>query len=343
MGELLADHTTLRLGGPAPHWFTHADPATWRDLARAVHRTPGRPFTLGGGSNTLAADSGYNGPVIRMATTGISTRALDHTTVEVTAQAGEDLSSLALWTVSEGLSGIEYLAGIPGTIGAAPVQNTGAYGQQIADALTRVTAYDWRTGRTLRLPPTACAFGYRTSTFKTHPGRFTILSVTLHLTRSPLAAPVTYVHLADHLGTPLATRPPLTEAANAVLTHRAERGLLIPESGPDSRQAGSVFLNPTVTHVQAVSIRTAGGPLYRGSDSQLRASAGWLLEHAGHRPGQQLAPGIRCSSRRTLTLTAVSPTTASAYAAVVGSLAKRAYNAHGVQLRPELFCMDLWP
>lgn len=335
MGELLADHTTLRLGGPARRWFTHTDPVAWPDLAATVRREPGRAFTLGGGSNTLAADAGYDGTVIRMATRGITSRHLGAGTVEVTVQAGETLADLVAYAVTEGLSGIEALAGIPGTAGAAPVQNTGAYGQEIADVLTRVTAYDWRTGRTLTLPPAACRFGYRTSLFKTRPGRLTILALTLHLTRDPLAAPVTYQHLADHLGVPVGSRPPLAETAAAVLDHRAARGLLLPASGDDARQAGSVFLNPPVTATQAAAVRAAGGPLHHDRDNVLRASAGWLLEHTGHHPGQELGPAVHCSKRRALTLTAHPGATALGFAVVLGTLADRVHRATGVRLHPE--------
>ncbi|MER6449439.1 UDP-N-acetylmuramate dehydrogenase [Streptomyces venezuelae] len=335
MGELLADHTTLRLGGPARRWFTHSDPAAWPDLARAVRREPGRAFVLGGGSNTLADDSGYGGTVIHMATRGITCRHTGPGAVEVTVQAGERLADLVAFTVAEQLSGIEYLSGIPGTVGAAPVQNTGAYGQEIADALARITAYDWRTGRALALPSTACGFGYRTSAFKAQPGRLTILSLTLRLVRSALAAPVGYAYLADHLAVPLCTRPPLAEAAAAVLDHRAARGLLLPETGDDARQAGSVFLNPPVTPAQANAVRAAGGPLHHDRDNVPRVSAGWLLEHVGHYPGQELQPGIRTSRRRTLTLTAHPGATSVGFAAALMGMAERVDEATGIRLHLE--------
>lgn len=188
MSELLADHTTLRLGGPADRFLTHTDPAAWPDLARSLP-TARAPFVLAGGSNTLADDGGYPGTVIRMATHGIAVRPLGDDLVEVVTEAGEPLSSLVAFTVAEGLSGIEYLGGIPGTTGAAPVQNTGAYGQQISDTLTRITAYDWSLGHTTELQPGDCDFGYRTSAFKTQPGRWTILDVGLRLTRTAWALP----------------------------------------------------------------------------------------------------------------------------------------------------------
>ncbi|MEU6710028.1 UDP-N-acetylmuramate dehydrogenase [Nonomuraea sp. NPDC046802] len=336
MGEQLSQYTTLRLGGPAQDLLTHTDPAAWPDLTHAARRYPEPPFMLGGGSNILAADTAYPGLVIRMATTGITTRLVGDGAVEVTAQAGQPLHHLVTHAAAEQLSGIEYLAGIPGTVGAAPVQNTGAYGQQIADTLTAVTAHDWHTGRTVRLPAASCGFGYRTSHFKAQPGRWTILTVTLRLTRSHHAAPITYRHLADALDVPLGTRPPLPEAVAAVLADRRARGLLLPDDGPDSRQAGSVFLNPLLTPAQAAAVHAAGGPLHRNADGEaVRASAGWLLQQCGHHPGQRLAPGVYCSTRRALTLVARDGATATAFAATLHTLASQVERQMGIRLRPE--------
>ncbi|GCD99087.1 UDP-N-acetylmuramate dehydrogenase [Embleya hyalina] len=187
MGDLLADHTTLRLGDPADRLHTHTDPTTWPDLLAELSS---RTWVLGGGSNVLAPDAGHRGTVLIMATRGITTTHGPRGTVEVTARAGEPLAELVAHTVAHGLSGIEYLTGIPGTAGAAPVQNAGAYGQEIAHTLTTLTAHDHHTARTVRLTREQCRFGYRTSRFKPEPGRFTILDVTLRLTPRANAAPI---------------------------------------------------------------------------------------------------------------------------------------------------------
>ncbi|WP_433253912.1 UDP-N-acetylmuramate dehydrogenase [Streptosporangium sp. CA-135522] len=335
MGELLADHTTLRLGGPAARLLTHTDPVVWPDLTHAVLPDHAAPFVLGGGSNTLADDDGYPGPVIRMATRGIAVRPLADDTVEVTAQAGEPLAALVAFAVSEGLSGTEYLTGIPGTVGAAPVQNTGAYGQQISDTLTRLTVYDWTRRQRVTFHPAACCFGYRTSIFKAYPGRWTILETVLRLTRSACAAPVTYQYLAHALDIPLGARPPLAEAAQGVLTDRCRRGLTLPGSGPDARQAGSVFLNPPITTAQADVVRAAGGAVHRDDYGVLRASAGWLLQSVGHHPGSRLASGVFCSTLRTLTLTVHDGATAASFNAVLRSLARDVFDVTGIRLLPE--------
>ncbi|MFI9829667.1 UDP-N-acetylmuramate dehydrogenase [Streptomyces sp. NPDC051913] len=335
MGELLADHTTLRLGGPADRFLTHRDPAAWTDLTRVIHRSPAPLYVLGGGSNTIAADTGFRGTVLRMATHGIRARILDSELVELTVQAGHPLCDLVAFAVAEGLSGIEYLGGIPGTSGAAPVQNTGAYGQQISDALTRLTAHDWHRGHCVELRPADCGFGYRTSIFKDRPGRWPILTITVLLARSSSAAPVSYPHLAGTLGIPMGVRPPLAEAAHGVLADRSNRGLSLPAIGPDARQVGSVFLNPAITHNQARAVRAVGGPVHRSENSGLRASAGWLLENAGYSPGTQVAPGVYCSSRRTLTLTAHRGATSTSFDAALRTLTACVFSALAIRLTPE--------
>lgn len=335
MGELLADHTTLRLGGPADLFLTHDDPAAWADLARVAHRDGVAPFVLGGGSNTLAADAGYPGTVLRMATRGATVRPLGDGLVEVVAQAGEPLSSLVALSVAEGLTGIEYLGGIPGTSGAAPVQNSGAYGQQMSDTLVGITAYDWYRGGTVELRSEDCHFGYRTSIFKDWPGRWAILAVTLRLIRSTAAAPITNQHLATAMDLVPGSRPPLAEAARAVIADRANRGLMMPTSGPDARQAGSVFLNPVVDRAQAAAVRSAGGLVHRDQVGHLRVSAGWLLEQAGYPPGSRVGAGVYCSTARSLTLTARRGATSHAFNEALRTLAGEVYGAYGIQLRPE--------
>ncbi|MFF7966789.1 UDP-N-acetylmuramate dehydrogenase [Streptomyces sp. NPDC007903] len=341
MGEFLADHTTLQLGGPADQFLTHTDPTAWPDLPRAAQGDGKTPFVLGGGSNTLAADTGFPGTVIRMATRGITARPRDRDQVEVVAQAGEQLGSLVAFTVAEGLSGIEYLGGIPGTVGAAPVQNTGAYGQQISDTLTSITAHDWQHGHTVELRPADCCFGYRSSIFKSRPGRWTILTVTLRLTRSPLAAPVTYGHLASALNVPLGSRPPLAEAASGVVADREARGLTLPASGPEARQAGSAFLNPPVTDEQAAAVRAAGGPIHTDMQGVMRASSGWLLAQCGYQPGIPLADGVFCSSHRVLTVTVRDGASSEDVARVLRTMASRVRTAFGVQLHPEIVPLGL--
>ncbi|WP_327067577.1 UDP-N-acetylmuramate dehydrogenase [Kitasatospora sp. NBC_01302] len=332
----LASLTTLRLGGPADRVLVLSDPTDWPDIVRAVHEQGERaPVVLGHGSNVIASDAGYPGTVVVVNTRGIAAERAADSTVAVTVQAGHPLTDLVSWAAAEHLAGIECLAGIPGTTGAAPVQNTGAYGQQLADTLDYVTAWDWQTNRLLTLPAHTCRLGYRHSRFKVEIGRWTVLSVTLHLTRTSQAAPVTYQHLAAELGVPIGACPTVSEVTAAVLTNRHRRGLLLNPHNPEARQVGSVFLNPRVTPVQAHRWSAAGCPAHRDTDGQLRASAGWMLEHAGFRPGDTVVAGVRCSAYRSLTLVADHGATAAGFTKALLRLTGRVAASTGITLRPE--------
>lgn len=316
----LAALTTLRLGGPAGHVLHISDPDDWVELVRTIgDREEDAPLTLGHGSNVIASDTGHEGTVAVMNTRGITVKRVDDETVAVTVQAGHPLADFVQWAAAEQLAGIECLAGIPGTVGATPVQNAGAYGQQVSDTLDHLTAWDWEMGRLRTLPAPACRLRHRDSRFKNDPGRWTILTTTFHLTRSP-AAPISYQPLADELGVRPGARPPVAEVTAAVLANRHRRGLLLDPHGPDARQAGSVFLNPPVTAAQAARWSAAGCPVHTDSDGQLRASAGWLLEHTGYRPGRKIADGVHCSERRTLTLTAHDGATATIFTQTLAEL-----------------------
>ncbi|MFF2078625.1 UDP-N-acetylmuramate dehydrogenase [Kitasatospora sp. NPDC058162] len=333
--DTLASLTTLRLGGPAGTVLTISDPAHWPDATRVVgHSEENDPVVLGHGSNVIAADAGHPGTVVVMNTRGITAKKLDDTTVAVTIQAGHPLTDLVQWAAAERLAGIECLAGIPGTVGAAPVQNAGAYGQQIADTLRSVSVWDWNMGCLRTFPVQACRLRYRNSRFKENPGRWTILTATLHLIHAQ-AAPITYRPLADELDVPVGTRPSVPEVTAAVLANRHRRGLLLDPSGPDARQVGSVFLNPRVTATQATQWSVLGCPVHRDSDGQLRASAGWLLELVGCRPGQTITEGVRCSERRTLTVIAHGEATATAFDQALTSLAAQVSTTTGLALLPE--------
>ncbi|MFD4535186.1 UDP-N-acetylmuramate dehydrogenase [Kitasatospora sp. NPDC058397] len=338
----LASLTTLRLGGPAGAVLNLSDPADWLDAARAISaQEQNGPVVLGHGSNVIAADAGHPGTVVVMNTRGITAKKLDDTTVAVTVQAGQPLTDLVQWAAAERLAGIECLAGIPGTVGAAPVQNAGAYGQQIAGSLHSVTVWDWGMGCLRTFPAQSCRLRYRSSRFKRTPGRWTILAASLHLTHTP-AAPITYQPLADELGVPVGARPTVPEVTAAVLANRRRRGLLLDPSDQDSRQVGSVFLNPRITTAQATRWSDRGCPVHQDSDGGLRASAGWLLEHVGCRPGQAVADGVRCSERRTLTVTAQGEATAAAFVRALADLTAQVAAATGIILQPEPTRVGQW-
>ncbi|MFF0387875.1 UDP-N-acetylmuramate dehydrogenase [Kitasatospora sp. NPDC004615] len=338
----LASLTTLRLGGPIDEPLRLSDPADWPELVQTVRgRGEFSPLVLGHGSNVIGADSGHAGTIAVMNTRGISVKKQADGTVLATAQAGHPLADLVAWAAAEQLSGVECLAGIPGTVGAAPVQNAGAYGQQIGDVLDHLTAWDWESGILRTLPGRACRLRYRDSRFKNSPGRWTVLTVTVRLLRTP-PAPVRYRPLIDELGAGAGATPPVAEVTTAVLASRHRRGLLLDPHSPDARQVGSVFLNPAVTAVQAERWSAAGCPVHTDSDGQLRAGAGWFLELAGCHPGRRITENVRCSEARTLTLSAHGDATASDFTRVLTALAERVEAATSITLRPEPVAVGTW-
>src|SRR6266700_1662387 len=240
----LASYTTLGLGGPARAF---SEVASAQDVVDAVGSadTAGEPvLILGGGSNLVVADEGFDGTVVYVATRGIEIRRRRHSTAGgatavLRVQAGEDWDALVARCVAEGLAGVECLAGIPGLAGATPIQNVGAYGQEVAETVTNVRAFDRAAGRLVNLGPAACGFGYRTSMFKRRPGRFVVLEVTFRLYPERLSRPVGYPELASSLGVTPGQRAPLGEVRDAVLALRRRKGMVLDPADPDTYSAGS--------------------------------------------------------------------------------------------------------
>ena len=298
----LAPYTTLGLGGPAAILAEPADEAGLIAAVRAADDRDEPVFVLGGGSNVVIADAGFPGTVIRVATRGMSLRAARDVTA-VTVAAGENWDDVVARCVAEGLAGLECLSGIPGLAGATPIQNVGAYGQEVADTITSVRAYDREDRRIAELPAAACGFGYRTSCFKRTPfaagsatGRFVVLAVTFRLTPGPQSGRIRYPELATELGVAAGERVPLGEARSAVLKLRARKGMVLDAGDPDTRSAGSFFTNPVLTGAEFEAVlaaaRRAAGPAtdvphFPAGDGRVKVPAAWLIEHAGFGKGYQ--------------------------------------------------------
>jgi len=337
----LAAYTTLGLGGPAA---TLTEAASEAGLVAAVGAADerGEPvLVLGGGSNVVIADEGFPGLVVRVATRGMSFTPAGPATpghpgpapappVALTVAVGENWDDVVARCVAEGLAGLECLSGIPGLAGATPVQNVGAYGQEVADTITSVRVYDRARREVTERPAAACGFGYRTSFFKRTPfapgsatGRFVVLSVTFELAPGPrsgraLSGPIRYPELATELGVAPGDRVPLGEARSAVLKLRARKGMVLDAGDPDTRSAGSFFTNPVLSADQFAAVtsraRQSGGPELRvphfpAPDGQVKVPAAWLIEHAGFGKGYAgpdgglSGPGAaRISSKHTLAL-----------------------------------------
>jgi UDP-N-acetylmuramate dehydrogenase len=330
----LAWLTTLRLGGPAGELAVLEDPADFPELVATASRAGSVPRVIGSGSNVLAADDGYPGLVVRMATTGVRLdRGHDGERVLVTVQAGHELESLVDEMVAEGLSGIECLTGIPGTAGATPVQNVGAYGQEVIDTLASVRAWDWVNGQEAEMTPAQCGLGHRTSIFK-HSQRWTILTVTLTLTPSKLGPPLTYRAVAEAAGVPIGERVLMDETVAAIRDVRARKGMILDPRDQDGRTAGSIFLSPVINPDAASRLRAEGAPVNDFPDGATRVSASWLMSAAGFSLGQQLAPGARIS-RRHFTLVADDTATAASFAAAAATVAERVRQTTGITLTAE--------
>lgn len=336
----LAPLTTLRLGGPARRILeTHSEAET----TRAVHAADaaGEPLLLlAGGSNVVIADAGFPGTVVRLLTRGISQRG--DGLIEV--QAGEPWDPFVERCVNEGLAGIECLSGIPGSVGATPIQNVGAYGQDVSETIVRVRVYDRTTGRVEELGKEACEFTYRSSTFKRNPGRWIVLAVTFALDRQPQSRPIAYAELARTLGVELGATAPLRDVREAVLELRRGKGMVIDPADPDSVSAGSFFTNPILDPADFEALRArvaerlgdgARPPAFPEPDGRVKTSAAWLVERAGYGRGYGMPGPAAISTKHSLALTNRGGATTAELLALAREVAAGVERELGVRLVPE--------
>ncbi|AUH41173.1 UDP-N-acetylmuramate dehydrogenase [Streptomyces sp. CMB-StM0423] len=303
----LAPLTTLRLGGPAARLVTATTDAEVVDAVRAADAAGTPLLIVGGGSNLVVSDAGFPGTALRIATAGF---ALDGTALELAA--GENWSDAVSRTVDAGLAGVECLAGIPGSAGATPIQNVGAYGQEVAETITEVVAYDRTTGETVTVPGADCGFSYRHSRFKADPDRFVVLRVRFRLAdEGGLSAPIRYGETARMLGVAPGGRVPAAQARDAVLKLRAGKGMVLDPEDHDTWSAGSFFTNPILDEqahaafLGRVADRLgpdARPPAFPAGEGRTKTSAAWLIDHAGFTRGYGTGPA-RISSKHTLALT----------------------------------------
>ncbi len=307
MSELLSEHTTLRLGGPATAWVRAT---TEEELVDALTNVEGPVLVLGSGSNLVVADEGFTGTVVEVATSGV--RADVEGTPEqgatcggvmVTVAAGEDWDGFVAHAVERGWVGVEALAGIPGLVGATPIQNVGAYGQEVSQTVAQVRVWD-RVLKGVRTFATAdCGFGYRTSRFKADRlesggGRHVVLDVTFQLAQGSLGTSVQYAELARTLGVELGRRAPLAAVRDAVLELRRSKGMVLDPADHDTWSAGSFFTNPVVDATDV----PPDAPAWPQSDGGVKTSAAWLIETAGFGKGYGHG-AVSLSTKHTLALT----------------------------------------
>lgn len=329
----LAPYTTLGIGGPASELITLTDPGDFFDLVDLARAQGVTPRVIGHGSNVLVADDGVQGMVVRMATTGIQLQDGPGDAVDVTVQAGQELQSLIGQMIELGIGGMEAMSGVPGTVGATPIQNVGAYGQEVQDTITVVHAYDWQAGQLVDMDWNACAFGHRTSVFK-HSARYTILSVRFRLARTDLSCPIMYRGVASCAGVKVGERTSLKEAAAAVREVRARKGMLIDPSDPDHRCVGSVFMSPVIPPAMAEQLRLEGAPVNDFPDGSTRVSASWLMKVAGYQFGDEVNAGVRIS-RKHHAIVATEGATAELFTQGSAIVAQRVLEATGITLTAE--------
>ena len=335
----LADLTTLRLGGPAAR-FVEAH--TERELVAAVREgdAAGDPvLVLAGGSNVVVADDGFSGTVVHVLTRGIVRDG-----AAFTVQAGEEWDPFVAARVTDGLAGIECLSGIPGSTGATPIQNVGAYGQEVADVITSVRVLERGTGEICELTPDECGFTYRSSAFKRERGQWVVLAVSFRLDPQPDARPIRYAELARALGVELGDTAPLADVREAVLALRRAKGMVIDPNDPDSVSAGSFFTNPILdpAHFEELEERVAAilgpdvrPPSFPEPNGQVKTSAAWLVERAGFGRGHGAPGPIMVSEKHSLALTNRGGGTTAELLALAREIQASVRKQFGVELLPE--------
>jgi UDP-N-acetylmuramate dehydrogenase len=293
----LAQRTTLRLGGPARRLVVAESEADLVDLVRAADAAGDPVLVLGGGSNVVIADEGFDGLVVQ-----VGTRGVERSDGDLTVAAGEDWDDLVASAVEEGLAGIEALSGIPGLVGATPIQNVGAYGQDVAQTIAAVRVLERASGEVVTMNPEDCGFSYRSSRFKGN-DRYVVLSVAFGLEPSATSRPVRYAELAGRLGVEVGATAPLADVRQAVLQLRRAKGMVLDPDDHDTWSAGSFFTNPVLTQADFDRLLPAEVPHWDEPDGRLKVSAAWLIEQAGFGKGYPSDGTVRVSGKHTLALT----------------------------------------
>ena len=331
----LADVTTLRVGGPAREVVEATTEERLVEAVRAADDAGTPVLLVAGGSNLLVGDAGFDGTVVLVRTRGRVVDADACSGAMVTVQAGESWDALVATAVENGWVGLEALSGIPGSVGATPIQNVGAYGQEVAQTISAVRVYD-RTERRVRTIFAAdCGFAYRHSRFKAEPGRYVVLTVAFQLRLGDLSAPVAYAELARHLGVEVGDRAPLADVREAVLALRASKGMVLDADDPDTWSAGSFFTNPLLDPEAAAALPDTA-PRFPQPDGTVKTSAAWLIQHAGFERGHA-APGGRASlsTKHTLALTNRGDARSDDVLALAREVRDGVRGAFGITLVPE--------
>lgn len=332
----------MRVGGPAARLVTAQTTDELVDAVREVDDADEPLLVLAGGSNLVAADEGFEGTVVRVATTGITRESADSCGgAMVRVAAGEDWDGLVAHAVEQGWAGVEALSGIPGLTGATPIQNVGAYGQDVSQTIAQVRTWD-REEQTVRtFFNHDCHFTYRHSRFKGN-ARYVVLDVLFQLELADLSGPIAYAALAEGLGVPLGTRVPLAQAREAVLDQRRRRGMVLDADDHDTWSCGSFFTNPVLSTrdfdtfagraAQVLGDDGARPPRFADADGRVKTSAAWLIEKAGFGKGFGLPAPAALSTKHTLAVTNRGGATAADVLALARQVRDGVHDTFGVTL-----------
>jgi UDP-N-acetylmuramate dehydrogenase len=328
----LNKYTSLREGGPAK---SIVNVATEAEIITAIEAAGYSPvLIIGGGSNVLISDSGFEGTVIHIANNQAESEIDACSGATLTIGAGEDWDDFVRTSIERGFAGLETLSGIPGTVGAAPIQNIGAYGHEVSEFITRVRTYDRHAKSVKTFTNAECEFEYRTSHFKKHPGRYIVLSVQFQLRIGEISTPITYAELAKKLGVEVGEKAPVADTRKAVMELRAAKGMLLNPDDKDSWSAGSFFTNPIVS-VEVAAKLPEEAPKWPTSDGRIKTSAAWLIEHSGIDKGKSHG-GARISTKHVLALTNSGSATAEELVQLAREVRNSVQEKFGIALEPEV-------
>ena len=333
----LSDYTSLRVGGPAKNFV---EVSSEKEIIAAIEGAGDSPILImGGGTNILVSDEGFAGTVIRISNNKIEEEVDACSGATLTIGAGENWDDFVKATIARGFAGLETLSGIPGTVGAAPIQNIGAYGHEVSEFITRVRTYDRQSKSVKTFTNEECEFSYRNSHFKTHPGRYVVLDVAFQLRIGEMTTPITYIELANALGIEVGAKAPVHTCREKVLELRSRKGMLLSESDHDSWSAGSFFTNPIVSAEVATQL-PADAPRWPQRDGRVKTSAAWLIEHSGITKGLAIG-GARISTKHVLALTNSGDAKASEIAALAKLAQEKVLATFNISLEPEVNLVGL--
>ena len=326
------DLTSLRVGGPAKKFV---EVATETEIIAAIEAAGDSPILImGDGTNMLVSDQGFEGVVIRISNHALAAEVDACSGATLTIGAGENWDEFVATTIERGFAGLETLSGIPGSVGAAPIQNIGAYGHEVSEFITRVRTYDREKKVVKTFTNQECEFEYRNSHFKSHPGRYVVLDVQFNLRQGEFTTPITYQELANKLGITVGDKAGIVETRKAVLELRASKGMLLNPKDQDSWSAGSFFTNPIISKEIADTL-PADAPRWPTPDGRVKTSAAWLIEKSGIHKGDTHG-GARVSTKHVLALTNSGNATATEIAELAKTAKQAVQQKFGITLEAEV-------